>query len=205
MSIESVMPSNHFILCHPLLLLPSVFPSIRVFSNKLVLCIKWPKFWRFSFSTHPSNEHSGLVSFRVYWFDLLAIQGTLKSLLQYHRSKTSVLWCSAFFAPNLTSNITWYDISNSSLLLHGLLQSYPLICNLHSKGEKYFHYPPSIYWIAHFQCTSKIVLELSTHSPMWKGLSPGVQYSAYAISFVIHLAESAHLQSYHSCPSVRLS
>ena len=145
MFFESVMPSDHLILCHPLLLLPSVFPSIRVFSNKLVLCIRWPKFWRYSFSTNPSNEYSGLVSFRVYWFDLLAIQGTLKSLLQHHSSKTSVLWCSAFFAPTLTSNISLYDISNSSLLLHGLLKSYPLICNLHSNGEKYFHYPPSIY------------------------------------------------------------
>ena len=95
------MPSNHSILCHPLLLLPSVFPSIRVFSNKLVLCIRWPKFWRYSFSTNPSNEYSGLVSFRVYWFDLLAIQGTLKSLLQHHSSKTSVLQHSAFFTVQL--------------------------------------------------------------------------------------------------------
>ena len=83
MSIESVMPSNHLILCHPFLLLPSIFPSIRVFSNRSVLCIRWPKYWSFSFSISPSNEHSGLISFRMEWLDLLAVQGTLKSLLQH--------------------------------------------------------------------------------------------------------------------------
>ena len=97
MSIESVMPSNHLILCCPLLLLPSIFPSIRVFSNKLALCIRWPKYWSFSFSISPFNEHPGLISFRMDWLDLLAVQGTLKSLLQYYSSKASVLWCSAFF------------------------------------------------------------------------------------------------------------
>ena len=94
MSIESVMPSNHLILCHPILL-PSVFPSIRVFSNELTLHIRWPKYWSFSFSISPSNEYSGLVSFRMDWFDLLAVQGTLKSLLQHHNSKPSILQCSA--------------------------------------------------------------------------------------------------------------
>ena len=84
MSIELVMPSNHLILCHPLLLLPSIFPNIRVFSNKSVLCIRWPKYWSFSFSISPSNEYSGLISFRMDWLDLLAVQGTLKSLLQHH-------------------------------------------------------------------------------------------------------------------------
>ena len=97
MSIKSVMPSNHRILCRPLLLLPSVFPSIRVFSNLSALHIRWPKYWSFSFSISPSNEYSGLNSFRVDWFDLLAVQGTLKSLLQHHSSKASVLWPSAFF------------------------------------------------------------------------------------------------------------
>ena len=87
MSIELVMPSNHFILCCPLLLLPSVFPSIRVFSNESVLCIRWPKYWSFSFSIGPSNEYSGLISFRIDWFDLLVVQGTLRSLLQHHSSK----------------------------------------------------------------------------------------------------------------------
>ena len=90
-STESVMPSNHFILCHPLLLLPSIFPSIRVFSSESILCIGWPKCWSFSFSISPSNEYSGLVSFRMDWFDLLAVQGTLKSLLQHHNQKASIL------------------------------------------------------------------------------------------------------------------
>ena len=97
MSIESVMPSNHLILCHPLLLLPSIFPSIRVFSNESVLCIRWPKYWSFSFSISLSNEYLGLISLRIDWLDLLAVQGTLKSLLQHHSSKASILWCSAFF------------------------------------------------------------------------------------------------------------
>ena len=101
MSIELVMPSNHLI-CHPLLLLPSIFPSITVFSNELVLSIRWPKYWRFSFSISPSNEYSGLISFRVYWLYLLAVQGTLKSFLQRHRSKLSVLWHSAFFIVQLS-------------------------------------------------------------------------------------------------------
>ena len=97
MSIESVMPSSHLILCRPLLLLPSIFPNIRVFSNESVLCIRWPKYWGFSFSIGPSNKYSGLISFRVDWLDLLAVQETLKSLLQHNSSKASVLWCSAFF------------------------------------------------------------------------------------------------------------
>ena len=96
------MASNHLILCHPLLLLPSIFPSIRVFSNESVLCIRWPKYWSFSFSIHPSNKYSGLISFRMDWFDLLAIQGTLKSLLQHHSSKASIFWCSAFFMVQLS-------------------------------------------------------------------------------------------------------
>ena len=96
MSIELVMPSNHLILCRPLLLLPSIFPSIRVFSNESPLRIRWPKYWSFSFRISPSNEYSGLISFRMDWLDLLAVQGTLKSLLQHHSSKASIL-CSAFF------------------------------------------------------------------------------------------------------------
>ena len=102
MSIKSAMPSNHLVLCHPLLLLPSIFPSIRVFSNELAVCIRWPKYWSFNFSISPSNEYSGLISFRIDWFDLLADQGTLKSLLQYHSSKASILWHSAFFVIQLS-------------------------------------------------------------------------------------------------------
>ena len=102
MSIESVMPSNHLILCRPLLLPPSIFSSIRVFSNESTLCIWWPKYWSFSFSISPSNDYSGMISFRVDWLDLLAVQGTLKSLLQHHSSKASILQCSAFFIVQLS-------------------------------------------------------------------------------------------------------
>ena len=101
-SIESVMPSNHLILCCPLLLLPSIFPSIRVFSNESALHIRWSKYWSFSFNVSPSNEHSGLIPFRMDWLDLLAVQGTLKSLLQHHSSKASILWWSAFFIVQLS-------------------------------------------------------------------------------------------------------
>ena len=102
MSIESVVPSNNLFLYHPLILLPSIFLSIRVFSNKSVLHIRWPKYWSFSFNISPSNEYSGLISFRMDRMDLLAVQGTLKSLLQHHSSKASVLWCSAFFIVQLS-------------------------------------------------------------------------------------------------------
>ena len=102
MSIESVMPSNHLILCHPLLLLPSIFPSFRVFSSESALGIRWPKYWSFNFSISPSSEYLGLISFGIDWFDLLAVQETLKSLLQHHSSKASVFQCSAFFMIQLS-------------------------------------------------------------------------------------------------------
>ena len=102
MSIESVMPSSHLILCHPRLLLPPIPPSIRVFSNESTLRMRWPQYWSFSFSIGPSSEHPGLISFRMDWLDLLAVQGTLESLLQHHRSKASILWCSAFFLVQLS-------------------------------------------------------------------------------------------------------
>ena len=123
-SIESVMPSNHLILCRPILLLPSVFPSIRVFSNESALHIRWPKYWSFSFNISPTNENPGLVSFRMDWLDLLAIQGTLKSLFQYHSSKASILQCSAFFTvqlshPYMTTGkaIALYTVYNCSDLM----------------------------------------------------------------------------------------
>ena len=104
MSIEAVMPSYHLIPCHPLIFLPSIFPSIRVFSNESVVHIRWPKYWSFSFSISASSEYSGLISLRIDWFDHFAVQRTLKSLLQHHSSKASILWCSAcFFGPTLTS------------------------------------------------------------------------------------------------------
>ena len=102
MTIESVKPSNHLILCHPLLFLPSIFPSIRVFANELALHIRWPKHWSFSFSISPSNEYSGLIFFRIDWFDFLALQGALKSLLWHHSSNASILWCSAFLMVQLS-------------------------------------------------------------------------------------------------------
>ena len=131
MSIKSVMPSNHLILCRPLLLPPSIFPSIRVFSSESVLYIRWPKYWSFSFSISPSNEYSGLISFRMDWLDLLAVQGTLKSLLQHHSSKASILWHSAFFIvqlshPYMTAGKTialtiWTFVSKVISLLFNML------------------------------------------------------------------------------------
>jgi len=131
MSIESVIPSNDFILCFPLLLLPSIFPSMRVFSSESFLHIRWPKYWSFSFNISPSNEYSGLISFRIDQFDLLAVQGTLKSLLQHHSSKVSVLQCSAFFIvqlihPHLTAGKTialtiWNFVSKVMSLLFNML------------------------------------------------------------------------------------
>ena len=118
MSIESVMPSNHLILCHPLLLLPSIFPSIRVFSNESVLRTRWPKYWSFSFSISLSNEYSGMISFRMDRFDLLAVQGTLKSFLQHHSSEASILWCLAFFIVQLSQTYIRYYGGKRTFPLH---------------------------------------------------------------------------------------
>ena len=117
-SSESVMPSNHVSLCHLLLLLPSIYPSISVFSNESALCIRWPKYWSFSFSISPSNEYSGLISFRIDWFDLLAVLGTLKSLLQHHRSKASILQRSAFFIVQLSIALTRWTFASKVMSLH---------------------------------------------------------------------------------------
>ena len=114
MSIELVMPSNHLILCHPLLLPPSIFPNVRVFSNESAVCIRWPKYWSFSFIISPSSEYLGLISFRIDWFDLLAVQGTLKSLLQHHSSKASILWRSVFFMVQLSH---LYKITGKTIAL----------------------------------------------------------------------------------------
>ena len=125
------MPSNHFILCRPLLLLPSIFPSIRVFSNESVLCIRWPKYWSFSFSIRTYNEYSGLISFRMDWLDLLAVQGTLKSLLQHHSSKASILQHSAFFVVQLSHPyITTRKTIATRQTFVGKVMSLPLICCL---------------------------------------------------------------------------
>ena len=132
-SIELVMPSNHLILCHLLLFLPSIFPSIRVFSSELALYIRWPKCWSFSFSIRPSNEYSGFISFRIDWFDLLAVQGTLKSLLQHHSSKASILWSSAFFMVQLSHPYmaTGKTITLTRWIFVGKVMS--LLCNKLSK------------------------------------------------------------------------
>ena len=138
-SIELVMPSNHLILCHPLRLLPSIFPSITVFSSESVFCIRWPKYWSFIFSISPSNEYSGLISFRIDWPDLLAVQGTLKSLLQHHSSKAPILQCSAFFIvqishPYMTTGKTialtrWTFVSKVMSLLFNMLSRLFFVIN----------------------------------------------------------------------------
>ena len=127
MYIESVMPSNHLILCRPLFLLPSIFTIIRVFSNESVLHIRWTKYWSFSFSIRPSNEHSGLISFRMDWFDLLAVQGTLKSLLQHHSSKASIIQCSAFFMFNSYIHTWLLEKSYIFSSIYMLLQNSQLV------------------------------------------------------------------------------
>ena len=118
MSMESVMPSNHLILCRPLLLLPSIFPRIRIFSNESVLHIRWPKYWGLSFSISPSNEHPGLISFRMDWFGLLTVQGTLKSLLQHHSSKATILQRSVFFIVQIYGLIEAYFVLSRPIMSH---------------------------------------------------------------------------------------
>ena len=142
MSIESVMPSNHLIVCDPLLFLPSVFPSIRIFSNKLALCIRWPKYWSFSISQ--SNEYSVLISFSIDWFDLLAVQGTPKSLLQHHNSKIAILWCSTFFIVQISHPYTttgknialtvWTFVDEVTSLFFNMLSRFVLAFLPRSKG-----------------------------------------------------------------------
>ena len=160
MSIESLMPSNHLIVCHPRLLLPSIFPSIRVFSNESVLRIRWPKYWSFSFSISPSNEYSGLISFRMDWLDLLAVQGTLKSLLQHHSSKVSILWCSAFFTvqfshPYITNRKTigltrWTFVGKVMSLLFNMLSR--LVITFLPRSKRLL--------ISRLQSPSAVILEL---------------------------------------------
>ena len=129
MSIELVMPSNHLILCRPLLLLPSIFPNIRVFSNESTFHIRWPKYWRFSFDISPSNEHPGLISFRMDWLDLLAVQGTFKSLLQHHSSKASILLRSAFFIVQLSHPYMTTGKTNFTVLIQASIISHLNCCS----------------------------------------------------------------------------
>ena len=158
MSIESVMPSNHLILCRPLLLLPSIFPSNRVFSNESALCIRWPKYWSFNFSISPSYEYSGLISFRMDWLDLLAVQEILKSLLQHHSSKASILQCSAFFRaklshPNMTTGKT---TALTRRIFVGKVMS--LLCNMLSRLVITF-LPKSKHLLISWLQSSAVILE----------------------------------------------
>ena len=159
MSIESVMPSNHHILCYPLLLLPSVFPSIRVFSSESVLRFKWPKYWSFSFSISPSNEYSRLISFTIDWLDLLAIQGTLTSLLQHHNSKASILRsCSFLYSPTLTSvHDYWKTIALTRQTFVGKVMS--LLFNMLSRFVLAFLPKSKCLLISWLQSPSAVILE----------------------------------------------
>ena len=159
MSIELVMPSNHLILCRPLLLLPSTFPSTRVFSNESALRIRWPKYWHFSFSISPSNEYSGMISFRTNWFDLLAVQGTLKSLLQQHNSKASILWRSVFFMVQLSHpyRITGKTIALTRWTFIGKVMS--LLFNMLSRFATAFLPRSKCLLISWLQSPSAVILE----------------------------------------------
>jgi len=167
MSIELVMPSNYFNLCHPLVLPPSIFPSIRVFSNESFLHIMWPKHWSFSFSSSPSNEYSGLISFRLDWLDLLVVQGTLKNLSQYHSSKAAILWCSAFFIvqpshPHMTTGKTitltrWSAIGKVMSLLFNMLSRLVITFLPGSKHLLISHLQSPFALISH---TSKVILKI---------------------------------------------
>ena len=169
----SLMPSNHLILCHPLLLLPSIFPSIRIFSNELVICIRWPKYRSFSFNLSPSNEHSGLISFRMDWLDLLAVQGTLKGLFQHHSSKAPVLWCSAFFIiqlshPYITTGKTialtrWTFVDKVMSLLFNMLSKFVIAFLQRSKRL--------ISWL---QWPSAVILEPKKQSQPVSTVSPSI-------------------------------
>ena len=159
MSIESVMPSSHLIFCCPLLLLPSIFPSIRVFSSESTLLMRWPKDWTFSFNISPSNEHPGLISFRMDWLDLLAVQGTVKSLLQHHSSKASVLWCSAFFIVQFSH--PYMTIAKTIVLTRrtfvGKVMS--LLLNMLSRLVIYFLPESKRLLVAWLQSPSAVILE----------------------------------------------
>ena len=159
MSIELVMPSNHVVLCCPLLLLPSIFPSIRVYSSELALRIRWPKYWSFSFTISPSNEYSGLISFRNDWFDLLAVQGTLKSLLQHHSLKASILWCSASFMVQLSCPYMTIVKTIALTIQTFVGKVISLLFNMLSKFVIAFHPRSKHLLISWLQSPSAVILE----------------------------------------------
>ena len=186
MSIESVMPSSHLILCHPFLFLPSIFPSIRIFSNESALHMRWPKYWSFSFSISPSNEHPGLISFRMDWLDLLAVQGTLKSLLQYHSSKASILWHSAFFIvqhshPYMTTGkttalIRWTFVGKVMSLLFNILSR--LVITFPPKSKRLL-----ISWL---QSPSAVILEpRKIKSAPVSTVSPSISHQVMGLDVMI--------------------
>ena len=153
------MPSNHLILCHPLLLLPSIFPSIRVFSNESAFCIRWPKYWSFSFNISPSNEDPGLISFRMDWLDLLAVQGSLKSLLQHHSSKASILQCSAFFMAQLSHPYTTTGKAIALTRQTFVSKVMSLLCNMLSRLVIAFLPRSKRLLISWLQSLSAVILE----------------------------------------------
>ena len=159
MSVESVLPSNHLILCHPLLLLPSIFPSITVFSNESALHIRWPKYWSFSFTISPSNEHPGLISFRMDWLNLLAVQGTLKSLLQHHSSKASVLQSSAFFIVQFSHPYMTTGKATALTRWAFVDKVMPLLFNMLSKLVITFLVRSKCFFISWLQSSSAVILE----------------------------------------------
>ena len=196
MSIESVMPSNHPILCRPLLLPPSFFPSIMVFSNESVLCIRWSKYWSFNFSVSPSNENSGLILFRIDWLDLLAVQDTLKSLLQHHSSKASILWCSAFFIvqllhPYMTTGKTialdrWTIIGKVMSLLFNMLSRFATAFLPRSNHL-------SISWL---QSPSAVILEpRKIKSATVSTVSPSICHEVVVKAVYCHPAYLTYMQS----------
>ena len=188
MSIELVMPSNHLILCHPFLLLHSIFPSIRVFSNESAFCIRWPKCWSFSFKNSPSNEHPGLISFRMDWLDILAIQGTLKSLLQHHSSKASILLCSAFFTvqlshPYMTTGKTialtrWTFVDKVMSLLFNMLSRLVITFLRRSK----------LLLISWLQSPSAVILELPPEKAATVStVSPSISHEVMGLDAMIFI------------------
>ena len=186
MSIELVMPSNHLMLCHPLLLPPSIFPSIRVFSNESVLRKRWPKYWSFSFSICPSNEYSGLISFRMDWLDLLAVQGTLKSLLQHHSSKASILRRSAFFIVQLSHPYmtTGKTIALTRQIFVGKVMS--LLFNVLSRLVITFLPRSKCLLISWLQSPSEVILELpKTKSATVSTVSPSICHEVMGLDAMI--------------------
>ena len=186
MSIESVISSNHLILCRPLLLLPSIFPSIRVFSNESVLCISWPKYWSFSFNISPSNEHPGLISFRMDWLDFLAVQGTLNSPLQYHSSKASILQHSAFFIVQLSHAYmtTGKIIALTRWTFVSKVMS--LVFNMLSRSVKTFLPRSKCLLISWLQSSSAVILELrKIKSATVSTVSPSICHEVMGLDAIL--------------------